>query len=834
MIKNKLTYVSLFSSAGVGCYGFKEEDFLCIATCELLEKRMNIQKINNKCSLNSGYILGDIKDKQIKLKIKKEIDHWKKEGNDELDVLIATPPCQGMSVANLKKNKNEINRNSLIIESILAIEEYKPKIFIFENVATFLKSGCVDVDGSVKNIEEAINLHLSEKYTIENRILNFKNYGSNSSRTRTLVIGINKKYKDVVTPLELFPSYEKEKPIREVLKGLKKLSWGEYDLSDFYHSFRTYDERMKPWISNTLEGQSAFNNEKDELKPHKVINGQIIINKEKTGDKYKRQIWNKVAPCIHTRNDQLASQNTIHPNEDRVFSIRELMKFMTIPNDFKWLELNDNELNSLSLEDKRKISKKNELNIRQSIGEAVPTAIFRKIAFNIKKYFLKENLKDNEIVNIANKYDLKNNDNLLNFIKENKNKYNLSSVIRVVELVNNKRTSNSAYYTNKFIAYNIISNLPTFENKKEITIVEPSVGAGIFLPLIFKKYEHIKKVNLIVIDIDQDILNILKIIFKDLVPNNFEIQFINADYLETKLPHADLIIGNPPFSKINSTSKNKHYDFEFYSSNLAEMFLFKALSNSDFVSLIMPKNFLNTCEFKTSREKLNKHNLINIKDFGELGFKNVLIETINLLIETNKLQNKNVIIESIPKKIVINQPFDYITDKKLPYWVIYRNNFFDNIFSNMKFDVFKVIRDRQISNKFLKKEKSKNRIRVLRSRNIDKNGKKIVNIENYDAYIDESIISKFNISKYLNNDNVYLVPNMTYYPRIIKKDKGCLVNGSIAILTPKYDFSLSEKQMNFISTDKFREFYWIARNYQTRSLNIDNLSSFWFGIYKED
>lgn len=378
MIKNKLTYVSLFSSAGVGCYGFKEEDFLCIATCELLEKRMNIQKINNKCSLNSGYILGDIKDKQIKLKIKKEIDHWKKEGNDELDVLIVTPPCQGMSVANLKKNKNEINRNSLIIESILAIEEYKPKIFIFENVATFLKSGCVDVDGSVKNIEEAINLHLSEKYTIENRILNFKNYGSNSSRTRTLVIGINKKYKDVVTPLELFPSYEKEKPIREVLKGLKKLSWGEYDLSDFYHSFRTYDERMKPWISNTLEGQSAFNNEKDELKPHKVINGQIIINKEKTGDKYKRQIWNKVAPCIHTRNDQLASQNTIHPNEDRVFSIRELMKFMTIPNDFKWLELNDNELNSLSLEDKRKISKKNELNIRQSIGEAVPTAILEK------------------------------------------------------------------------------------------------------------------------------------------------------------------------------------------------------------------------------------------------------------------------------------------------------------------------------------------------------------------------------------------------------------------------------------------------------------------------
>ena len=31
---------------------------------------------------------------------------------------------------------------------------------------------------------------LGKEYTIYNEILNFKNYGSNSSRTRTLVIGV--------------------------------------------------------------------------------------------------------------------------------------------------------------------------------------------------------------------------------------------------------------------------------------------------------------------------------------------------------------------------------------------------------------------------------------------------------------------------------------------------------------------------------------------------------------------------------------------------------------------------------------------------------------------
>ena len=144
---------------------------------------------------------------------------------------------------------------------------------------------------------------------------------------------------------------------------------------------------MREWIKEINEGESAFDNKEDLKKPHRVINGKIVINKSKNADKYRRQIFNKVAPCIHTRNDQMASQNTLHPKEDRVFSIRELMKMMTIPDSFKWLNLELEELNNLTLEEKRKISKKEEMNIRQSIGEAVPTEIFRQIAKKINSLF---------------------------------------------------------------------------------------------------------------------------------------------------------------------------------------------------------------------------------------------------------------------------------------------------------------------------------------------------------------------------------------------------------------------------------------------------------------
>lgn len=382
MIKN--TYISLFSSAGVGCYGFKQENFECIATNELIQKRLQIQKWNDKCKYSSGYICGDILKIETIKKIYQEITFWKnKEKLEDVTVIIATPPCQGMSVANHKK-KNEQARNSLVIESLKLIKDIKPKTFIIENVRAFLTTSCTDVDGNKKKIYEAINSNLSWLYNIECKILNFKDYGSNSSRTRTLVIGVRKDIE--VSPNSLFPDKEKEKTIKEVIGNFESLThMGQISKNDIYHSFRKYNPEMRKWIQNLKEGQSAFDNKDETCIPHYFKNGKKIFCKNKNADKYTRQYWDKVAPCIHTRNDTLASQNTIHPSDDRVFSIRELMRFMTIPQSFKWTYHELKELNHLSEHEKEIFIKQNEMNIRQSIGEAVPTIIFNQIAKKIKK-----------------------------------------------------------------------------------------------------------------------------------------------------------------------------------------------------------------------------------------------------------------------------------------------------------------------------------------------------------------------------------------------------------------------------------------------------------------
>lgn len=173
---NKPTYISLFSSAGVGCYGFKLEGFDCVATNELISRRLEIQKFNNKCKYNSGYICGDITDDTIKANLYNQISFWKKnEGISRIDVVVATPPCQGMSVANHKKNENEIIRNSLVVESIKIIKKINPKFFVFENVPAFMKTICTDVDGEHKTIAAAIEKNLGNEYSYASRVINFKN-----------------------------------------------------------------------------------------------------------------------------------------------------------------------------------------------------------------------------------------------------------------------------------------------------------------------------------------------------------------------------------------------------------------------------------------------------------------------------------------------------------------------------------------------------------------------------------------------------------------------------------------------------------------------------------
>ena len=223
---------------------------------------------------------------------------------------------------------------------------------------------------------------------------------------------------------------------------------------------------------------------------------------------------------------------------------------------------------------------------------------------------------------------------------------------------------------------------------------------------------------------------------------------------------------------------------------------------------------------------MNEKAITHIVDFGEKGFKGVKIETIAFTLNQRVKRNQTKVESYITNSVEV-KPQDYITDPSFPYWLIYRNNDFDEAANKMTFGIFKSFRDRTLTKSNTVQQ---GRIRVLKSRNIGDNT--VINIEGYDTYIDD--VSDLEVGKYLNHTECVLVPNLSYYPRACFMPQGCIADGSVAILTTINGEEVTKEDLAYYATEEFSKFYSIARNRGTRSLNIDNNSVFFFGKLKTE
>lgn len=806
----RLTYISLFSSAGVGCYGFKKEGFECIATCELLKSRLDIQKANNKCKYETGYISGDLTSDSVKKQLFDEVDLWKRnEHIDDVDVIIATPPCQGMSTANYKKG-DESKRNSLVVEAISIIKEIRPKVFVFENVKAFLKTDCTDISGEIIPIKESIFRNLGDDYHIYARVINFKEYGVPSSRPRTIVIGTNKKYIHY-SPLNIFPLKSAQRTVRDAIGDLPSLSFGEISKSDILHFFREYPRYMEEWISHIKEGESAFQNP-EPYKPYKIVGGEkVTLKGAHMGNKFRRLFWDKSGSCIATRNDQLASQDTIHPKDNRVLSIRELMKLMTIPDDFKWSTV---DISTLSTnEEKIEFLKENELNIRRCIGEAVPTLIMQTIARNAKEMFDFQEYADGFY---SKKPVFVNNSDSFYIQAFN------------YEMQISKAKDTGSYYTPQTVVYEALSTLD-FSSQESISVLEPSVGMGAFLPQLFRLCDVCETVAIDVCDCSETALHLLRDNIQKISYNSdkIHINYILGDFLTTTeiKNHYDIIVSNPPFARA-SKDHIQEYQKQWHvgkSNNTFSFFLDRYLTLTDEIVVVLPKSFVMASEYNEIRKKYEMFGIKHIVDYGVKYFKKVFVEILSF--HFKKSYCGNIIIENKLTGEIYNQKHRYIYHDRS--WLLYRNEWFDDYIETLDLDVFNVFRDRQITNK---KVSLSGDIWVLRSKNILDNGD-IVSKSGYDRFISNEDLENFTVSKYLNSKAI-VMPSFTYLTRATLLPDNCIPNGSIAVLIPKKE--LSTVDLSLYSSEEFRLYYEIVKNKAKFTLNMDTNAVYYIGVKSND
>ena len=499
---------------------------------------------------------------------------------------------------------------------------------------------------------------------------------------------------------------------------------------------------------------------------------------------------------------------------------------MGVPASFKWSPSELESLNTLNDEDKRQFLKKNEINIRQCLGEAVPTPLFRAVAKNIAHHLQTTVPSLNKIKRLVEKEQLANIDNLLAYLREHKLSFPTTS--KIAELANSKRLDEAAYYTRQDLCFSLVAALPDFKNKKQLRILEPSVGVGNFLPVLFTKYQGVPEVKLDVLDINPDSLRLLKQTIKCLkIPSNFEIRFINDDFLTHEFrKNYDIVVGNPPFGKL-AASQLKNYQSRGLTSrldtrNLFALFFERALSLAPIVALFTPKSLLNAPEFNSLRELLETKSVRHINDYGEKGFSGVKIETISLVVDAKSPPARTTV-----NSFVLNsyKTYDqtYVMDHNYPYWLIYRNAYFDKLAEKLNMGIFDVLRDRTLTSKAMN---NRGKVRVIKSRNIT-NG--AIQPRSEDQFVDDPHVSPI-ARHYYSQENIVVAPNLSYYPRAALLPKDTIVDGSAAILRPKHNVVVTQNDLAFFSSKEFFLFYRIARNYSTRSLNIDSKSVYFWAL----
>ena len=362
--------LSLFANVGIAETYLKDVGINIVVANELLPERAKFYThLYPECEM----IQGDISDSNIF----NSVINKSKEKNVEF--LIATPPCQGMSIAGDMNPYDE--RNSLIKYAVDAICELNPMYVLIENVPQQLTTP-IQYDGKEMLIPDYIDKRLGDRYIFnDEKILNAMDYEIPQMRRRAIFLMVRKdigkkwefpeKSNHIVTLETLFKDVPDLWPIIKE-KEYKNFFPKNSDEALSFHKW--HKPPVHVWrnvlcMLYTPTGNTAFDNP---VYYPKKTNGERIKGYDTT---YHRLFWTKPCSTITRYNGIIGSQNNVHPGREwkkdkngemmytnpRVLTIYELLLVSTLPENWDIPEWASNGL------------------IRHVIGEGIPPLLIKKI-----------------------------------------------------------------------------------------------------------------------------------------------------------------------------------------------------------------------------------------------------------------------------------------------------------------------------------------------------------------------------------------------------------------------------------------------------------------------
>ena len=312
--------LSLFAGGGIGETYFDHIHVHTVIANELLQDRADIYKYRFP---KTDMIVGDIKEK------KEEIINKSKKQN--IDLLVATPPCQGMS--NLGKRNYELDeRNYLIFDVFDIIDALLPNYIFIENVPKFLKM-YYPHNGNIELLPDILNKKYGDLYDIKLGVYNAVDYGVPQSRKRAIIRFYKKGLNEWKDPIK-----QPHKTLRDAIGDLPSIESGE-DSGIPYHYGPKHSEKHIETIKHTPTGKSAFDNP---IYYPKRDDGQRVSGYHNT---YKRLDWDAPCPTRTMNSNAISGSNNCHPgrllpdgtySDARTLSLLELFIVTSLPRDIKF------------------------------------------------------------------------------------------------------------------------------------------------------------------------------------------------------------------------------------------------------------------------------------------------------------------------------------------------------------------------------------------------------------------------------------------------------------------------------------------------------------------
>ena len=307
----------------------------------------------------------------------------------QVDFVIATPPCQGMSLAGKRDPHDE--RNQLIFYAIKMIQELKPKYVLLENVPQLLKTE-IHVREQTLMIPEYIHQELEHDYNFaEQSLVSAMDYEVPQMRRRNIFLLSRKDLSYVWQMPAPKPQINLRKALyhlpsvdpmlREGMDETLRLFPDFYDKKEQaeaiskYHHPPVHAKKHVIAMMHTPTGETAFHNP---VYYPKKDNGDRVNGHYNT---YRRFEWDKPARTITQNNGVISSLCCVHPgkcigrdadgvrifSDARCLTIYELLIVFSLPTDWNIPEWAEDRL------------------VRQVIGEGIPPMLVKNLALELAR-----------------------------------------------------------------------------------------------------------------------------------------------------------------------------------------------------------------------------------------------------------------------------------------------------------------------------------------------------------------------------------------------------------------------------------------------------------------